>query len=169
MKRRDLPARPPPRRYDRILKEDIHDTYQQRQKLSGPARCSDCGALFADGRWAWSDDEHAEEEKLLCPACCRIRDEHPAGELRISGGFANAHREEIRNLVTGLAETQAREHPLKRIMKIGADDDGLIVTTTDIHLPHQMGHALHDAFKGEFDVHYDDESYFARVEWRRDE
>ena len=40
-----------------------------------------------------------------------------------------------------------------------------IITTTDIHLPRRIGQALHSAYKGSLDVHYDEEGYFIRVHW----
>ena len=43
-----------------------------------------------------------------------------------------------------------------------------VVTTTDIHLPRRIGHALEHAFKGKLDTHYNEEEYFIRIQWRRD-
>ena len=42
------------------------------------------------------------------------------------------------------------------------------ITTTEIHLPRGIGQALHNAYKGEFDIHYDEEGYLVRVNWTRE-
>jgi hypothetical protein len=41
------------------------------------------------------------------------------------------------------------------------------VTTTDIHLARGIGDALHSAYKGELEYHYNKEENLLRVEWRR--
>jgi hypothetical protein len=43
------------------------------------------------------------------------------------------------------------------------------VTTTDVHLPHHMGHALKDALAGKLTTHYDEQGYYARVTWQRND
>lgn len=167
MKQRDLPQAPS--RHDRLLKEHIHDTYKLRSKLPEPARCPECGAVYLDGRWIWGESSADDVAEVTCQACRRIHDNYPAGEIHIRGEFAAAHEEEIRNLIRNIEEAQQKEHPLKRIMSIEHGGDELLVTTTDIYLPHQIGHALHDAWEGDLEVHYDEEGYFTRVQWQRDE
>jgi hypothetical protein len=50
-----------------------------------------------------------------------------------------------------------------------ADENGaIVITTTDIHLPRRIGAALQDAYEGELEFHYEEESYAIRVSWRRD-
>ena len=58
-------------------------------------------------------------------------------------------------------------HPLQRIVDIVKEDGGLLVTTTDVHLAHGIGEALHHAYKGALDSHYDAEEKLLRVRWRR--
>lgn len=36
------------------------------------------------------------------------------------------------------------------------------------HLPRRIADALHHAYKGELDIHYDEEGYFVRVNWKRE-
>jgi hypothetical protein len=103
----------------------------------------------------------------LCPACERIRDRRPAGEVRIAGEFAVAHRDEILARARHLEEREKREHPLQRIMAVTDEGAELVVTTTDPHLAHGIGNALHDAFKGELDAPWEEKGEFASVRWRR--
>jgi len=40
--------------------------------------------------------------------------------------------------------------------------------STDIHLPHSIGEALHHAYKGSLEFRYAEESYFIEVKWSRE-
>lgn len=151
-----------------LLKERIHDTYKEDRKLHEPTRCSGCGAVYRDGRWCWVDVEPAEPHESLCPACRRIQDRYPAGEVVISGTFAAIHADEVLGLVRNIEQAETSEHPLHRIMDIQKDEHDVVITTTDIHLPRRIGHALEDAWDGELLTHYDKGGYFMRVIWRRD-
>jgi hypothetical protein len=106
---------------------------------------------------------------MVCPACHRLNDRYPAGEVLVSGSFAAAHGNEIEHLIRNTAETESREHPLHRIMALRRRKGTLEVTTTDVHLPHRIGHALKDAWGGELMTHYDDAGYYARVTWQRND
>ncbi|WP_197077591.1 BCAM0308 family protein [Hyphomicrobium sp. 99] len=160
------------RRHDSIkshhIEEHRHDPYKARHKLTEPAVCPQCGAVFQNGRWQWVERvaEGACEE--LCPACHRTNDKFPAGEITIAGSFSKAHQTEILALIRNTQEMQNTEHPLSRIIDITETPDKTVVTTTDIHLPRRIGHALESAFKGELDTHYNDEEYFIRMHWKRD-
>ena len=46
---------PDQNRRDRLLKELDHDPYHAKMKLEGPTVCTECGAVFQKGRWAWGD------------------------------------------------------------------------------------------------------------------
>jgi hypothetical protein len=54
-------------------------------------------------------------------------------------------------------------------MKIEDMGDQIVVTTTEIHLPRRIGEALKSAFDGDLDFNYDEDGYFVRVGWRRDD
>jgi hypothetical protein len=53
-------------------------------------------------------------------------------------------------------------------MRVEEHSDSIVITTTDIHLPHRIAEAIRDAYKGELEIRYDKEGYFGRVEWRRE-
>jgi hypothetical protein len=90
--------------------------------------------------------------------------------VTLAGAFLAARRDEILALARNVEARARAEHPLQRIMKIaeGEAPGETVVTTTDIHLPRRIGHALVDAYKGDLRTHYDEEGYFARIDWRRD-
>jgi NMD protein affecting ribosome stability and mRNA decay len=104
----------------------------------------------------------------ICPACHRINDNYPAGELTLSGSFLKSHAQEIVRLARNTEALESREHPLQRIMAIEENPEGIVITTTDVHLPRRIGHAIVDAYKGELDTHYDEGAYFVRMTWKRD-
>lgn len=151
---------------EQLLQEVVHDTYKLPRKLSEPARCPECGAVYHDGRWTWSATGAAAQE-ARCPACQRIRENFPAGYVSLSGDFFSAHRDELIGLIRHTEEAEKRRHPLERIMKIADDKGGVLVTTTGIHLARRIGDALEDAYKGELEFHYNKEENLLRVAWSR--
>lgn len=154
-----------PRR-DRMDEERVSDPYRARGKWPEPTTCPTCGATFHRGRWQWGPAA-PDAEAHLCPACQRVRDRVPAGQLTLSGEFFKAHRAEILQLVRN-AESKARaEHPLERIMDVADEEDRTIVRFTDAHLVHGIGEALHHAYHGELDSRYTDEGDLLRVSWSR--
>lgn len=151
------------------LREQIHDPYHVREKYREPTRCPGCGAVYHKGRWQWLDDvPAAAAREVPCPACRRTEDRYPAGEIVIAGEFAAAHKVELLQLVRKLEQDENAEHPLHRIMDIHEGADAVTVTTTDVHLPRRIGHALEKTYRGTLTTHYDEEGYFARMTWRRD-
>ncbi|MDD5328360.1 MAG: BCAM0308 family protein [Sulfuricella sp.] len=155
-----------PIRRDRLIQEFRHDAYQARLKPAEPTSCPICGAVFHEGRWQWAP-KPAGAHKELCPACHRIQDELPAGFVTLSGPFLQEHREELLNLVKNEEARAKAEHPLERIIKIEDEDGGILITTTEIHLARDIGEALHHAYKGELEFHYNAQEDLLRVVWER--
>ena len=153
----------------RNVQERRHDPYKLRGKLREPTVCPQCGASYQNGHWTWEKAPTGQTNSQLCQACQRIKDRYPAGELAIQGNFIAAHKQEILNLAKNIEEAEKAAHPLNRLMDIEDLDDGLRITTTDIHLPRRIAEALNDAWNGELDMHYDEEGYFIRLAWRRDD
>lgn len=154
-----------PRR-DRMDEEHVSDPYLSRGKWKEPTTCPECGAIFQHGHWQWGAATPGAEQHM-CPACQRIRDRVPAGELTLSGPFFTEHREEIMHLVRN-AEAKARaEHALERIMDVKEEANRTVVTLTDTHLTHGIGEALHHAYQGELDTHYTDKGDLLRAAWSR--
>jgi hypothetical protein len=155
------------RRRDLLTPEREHDPYKARAKSAGPAICPQCGACFDAGRWFWAKMAPAGAASEVCPACHRVSDRFPAGEIRIGGDFALAHKEEILNLARNSQAQEAGEHPMSRIMAIAQDENEFVITTTDIHLPRVIGNALERAFKQRAEFTYAPEEHFVRVKWAR--
>jgi len=156
------------RRDDRLIRERVHDPYKTRLKLTDPAVCPNCGAVYLSDRWTW-EPAPAGAEETRCQACHRIRDKFPAGVVTLSGAFLAAHRDDILNLARHTEDQEKAEHPLHRIMEIRDEDGATVIETTDIHLPRRIGEAIEKAYRGTLDFHYEEEAYFLRVRWTRDD
>lgn len=155
-----------PVRHDRLIQEYQHDNYKARGKLPDHTVCPGCGAVFHDGRWQWLPRLPQGEEEM-CPACHRIVDKFPAGFVHLSGDILKGHTQELMHLINRTAAEEAGEHPLERIMETTSDGDGLLITTTGIHLARRLGEALHRTHQGELTFHYNEEKMLLRVHWRR--
>ena len=166
MKEKDVARRVP--RKDRLIREHVHDPYKTRLKLSEPAVCPDCGAVFHQGRWQWVEITPTDAHEELCQACHRTKDKYPAGTLTLSGGFIKGHKDEILHLVLNQEELEKGAHPLHRIMGIEQEPGQIVVSTTDIHLPRRIGEAVRKAYQGALDFSYEEEAYFLRVNWTRE-
>ena len=153
-------------RRDRTMQEYQHDTYKQRGKLKGPIVCSGCGALFRKGRWTWGFAP-LDAKAGVCPACHRTRDKYPKGLVTISGPFKEEQRAQVQGVIRNAEAREMQEHPLSRIMAIERRPEGLVISTTDTHLPRRIGEALTHAYRGDLHFHYDRDEDFIRVNWVR--
>ena len=151
---------------EQLLQELVHDSYKAGHKLPDPTRCPDCGAVFQVGRWVWGTAPAGVHEER-CPACRRIHDKYPAGFVMLKGAFLQQHRDEILHLMRNHEAKEKAEHPLQRIMAIVDSAEGVTVTTTDTHLAHAIAHALHQAYKGALEFHYNKEDNLLRATWAR--
>lgn len=153
-------------RRDQLRPEFEHDTYKLKHKPSEPAVCPACGAVCHAGRWQWLA-RPANAQEVTCPACHRIHDKFPAGFVHVGGTFFSDHRDELLNLLRHHEEKAKAEHALARIIAIEDEGNGVLVTTTDIHLARDLGEALHHAYQGELEFHYNDAENLLRVHWTR--
>jgi len=105
--------------------------------------------------------------EVICPACQRIRDCFPVGFVHLGGKYFAEHRDELTALLRHREEREKADHPLARIMAIEPEGEGVLVTTTDIHLARDLGEALHHACQGELEFHYNEAEKLLRVHWQR--
>ena len=155
-----------PRRSRRIH-DEIHDTYGQKGKLREPTACSGCGAVYRVGRWQWGTAP-ADAHRTLCPACHRVRDDYPAGVIRISGAFARGHRSELVSMARHVESAEKAEHALKRIAKVADAGDDFEISTTDAKLAEAIGRHLVKAYAGELSESTGDPKDVVRLRWHRD-
>jgi NMD protein affecting ribosome stability and mRNA decay len=155
-------------RKDRLIHEHVHDPYRSRKKPPEPSVCPVCNAVFRGGRWQWVESWPVDAHQETCQACRRMQDSFPAGLITLNGGFVQSHKAEVLNVARHHAQGEQAQHPLHRIMKIEEHPDSVRISTTDLHLARRIGDALHHAFKGNLETHYDQEGCFVRVNWSRE-
>lgn len=152
-----------------LVAEERHDPYKAKKKLPEPAVCPQCFAVFKGARWQWTEEALPTAHWEMCPACHRTNDNYPAGELTLTGTFLNTHGPEMIRLARNIEAMEKNQYPLQRIMTVDDDADRIVITTTGLHLPRRIGHALERAYNGTLDTHYDDHGYFVRLRWHRDD
>jgi hypothetical protein len=154
-----------PRRHGaRIFESLRHDPYEPRGKYPA-SHCGNCGAVYDAGRWQWSATPKGSAR--TCPACRRIADRMPAGRVTLNGPYVDAHADEIASLVRHEARAESALHPMHRLMELATGAAGIVVTTTDVHLPQRIGEAVRRAYDGDLDVGFAADAYEIRVTWTR--
>jgi len=154
-------------RRDRLVKQKRHDTYRMDGKWTDPTICTECGCVYSNGRWTWSESEPENANKTICPACRRIRDDFPAGYIELKGDFLISHHEEITNLINNEEKLEKGEYPLERIMVVQENNGKTLITTTGVHIALRIGKALNRAYQGELSFNYGDGEKSIRVFWSR--
>jgi hypothetical protein len=149
-----------------IYDEAPHDPYAIKGKYAEPTVCSDCRAVYVHGRWQWGEAP-PDAREALCPACHRIRDRLPAGEVQLSSAFVDVHRDKLVAIAWHEEAHEKSERPLNRIMGIEHGKGSMKVTTTDIHLPRRIAETVKRAYRGTVELQYAKNEYGLRAEWRR--
>jgi hypothetical protein len=162
-----------------VLREQRHDAYRSDEKPVSGTTCPDCAAQVQKGRWVWPADtagrasSEVDQESLpplkRCPACARMHAQDPAGELILSGAYVGRHEAELRSLLAHEAHREASLHPLERVMSIDPMPGGsLKITTTGLHLPRMLAHALERAHHGTLHTTYAPDQSLVRISWHRE-
>lgn len=161
-------GRPQPPRGERQGDTYRHKAKKVEKKLPDTVVCPECDVVFHRGRWQWAPAaKRSGAKRDLCPACQRIRDKYPAGEVTLSGPFVLEHREELLGRIRNLEAKEKAEHPLNRLVEIRREGDALVVTTTDVHLAHAIGTSLFQAYRGTLHAPWAEEGDLLRLSWER--
>lgn len=144
---------PTPGRHEQRTPERHEDPYRLDAKMPDPVECPVCEATYYEGRWTWHR-RPTRVPQVKCPACRRVEDNMPAAVVRIGGAWFLEHRVDVTDRVLAVEARERTQHPLQRIVSMRDADGGIEVATTDPHLARAIAVALHDAFKGEMEMHY---------------
>jgi NMD protein affecting ribosome stability and mRNA decay len=145
----------------------VNDPYAEAEHPLHPAVCTDCGAVFHGGRWAWGQRPR-DAVRTLCAACLRIRDQFPAGHVSLRGPWVESHKAELCQLVADCEAETLRERPLERVIGIDSGKHtGLIITTTGRHLARTLAHAVHDNYEGRLRVRFEADDNLVQAVWSR--
>lgn len=150
-----------------------NDPYIVRSKSNVMAVCKKCHTVYFKKRWYIDEELYQKKilmkkvEKVLCPACLKIKENFPGGIVKIKGAFLNKHKQEIINLVKNEEEKAKGFNPLERIIKINEIDEGLEVTTTNEKLAQRIGRSLRKSYQGRVEYKWSHDTKLLRVEWER--
>ena len=142
-----------PLRHEQRIPPRNEDPYRLDAKLADPVECPTCQATYHEGRWTWHRHP-GRVAQVKCPACRRIEDNVPAARVELGGAWFLDHRTDVLDRVLAVEARERTRHPMQRIVSMRDADGGVLVTTTDPHLARAIATALHDAFKGEAEMHY---------------
>jgi hypothetical protein len=155
-------------------KVDIEtDTYLPKRAAGEMAICTGCHAILTRKRWRLDEAAYARlrraraARQVLCPACQKIRDGYPSGEVTLTGPFLAAHRDEILRLIANEEKRAREKNPLERIMGLREGNGQLILTTTDEKLAQRIGRELRKACGGKIAYGWSHNNKLVRVHWER--
>ena len=147
----------------RVSRSTHHDPYATRVKGRGALVCDRCEVVYHGGKWFWGKPPLTELRRGLCPACARVHDRYPAGTLRLDRRFLD-HRDEVERIVRNVEEAERAEHPLERVMDIVDSDEGIVVTTTGLHLARRITGRLRRRFHRRLKLRYPQEEHLIEVD-----
>jgi hypothetical protein len=149
------------------------DPYLPRGGPGEPVVCRGCRAVCTRKRWRIDEAAYAKllrartARQISCPACQKIRDRYPSGQVTLTGPFLAEHRDEILRIIAN-EERRAREkNPLERIMSLSEEDGRLEITTTNEKLAQRIGRELRKACGGTVTYGWSHNNKFVRVQWER--
>jgi NMD protein affecting ribosome stability and mRNA decay len=149
------------------------DSYLAKGAPGKMVVCHGCHALSTGRRWYQDEAVYAKlltagtAKEVFCPACEKIRDGYPGGQVVLKGPFLTEHREEILHLITN-EEKRAREvNPLHRIMSLREENGQCEITTTNEKLAQRIGREIHKACGGSVAYGWSHNNKYLRVHWER--
>jgi NMD protein affecting ribosome stability and mRNA decay len=158
-----------------VAEFNAQDPYATRVNPGEVAVCTECHALYQRRHWFYDEElyfsysNQTDTNKVLCPACQKIRDRYAEGQVTLrSSAFLTNHKEEILHLVRNEEERAKGINPLERIIEIAEAKNGIVITTTNEKMAQRIGRAVRRAYQGETSYHWSDPK-FLTVEWQRAE
>jgi hypothetical protein len=164
--------RPAAKRYNTAYKKKIleRDVYLPRQSPRGIIQCGGCGAFYYRRRWTLKLPAGVQKPvpaiQTFCPACHKIKQNYPLGELRLLGVKA-ADQRSVVSIMRNEEERAREKNPLERIMKMSAKGGDWKVETTTEKLAQRLGRSLRKARGGRLLYKWGHNNKFVRVVWEK--
>ena len=153
--------------------DNTSDPYLLSEGNNGMSICKKCHAIYHNKRWYLDEEMYANKvsqkgtNKVLCPACQKMKDNFPGGILKLKGAFLEEHKSEILNLIRNEEQKARGFNPLERIMDINKIKAGLEITTTNEKLAQRIGKSLHKAYQGKIEYKWSSDTKLLRAKWER--
>jgi NMD protein affecting ribosome stability and mRNA decay len=103
---------------------------------------------------------------IYCPACRKIKEGYPSGELSLRG-VDTAERQEILRILRNEEEQARSKNPLERIMKLEHQNGEWKVETTTEKLAQRLGRTVRKARGGKLVYKWGHNNKFLRVVWEQ--
>jgi hypothetical protein len=161
-----------PKKYNTLYKKGHveKDMYLPRLDPKGVIQCSGCGAFHYRRHWTLvppgNFNTQVRAHPVFCPACLKIKDHYPGGELRLSG-MDTAERQEIVRILRNEEEQARTKNPLERMMRLETVDGGWKIETTTEKLAQRLGRAVRKARGGTVNFKWSHNNKFVRVRWEK--
>jgi hypothetical protein len=167
--------RPTAKRYNTNYKKHVDtekDPYILRRSAKGVIQCSGCGCFYYRRRWNLTPPSEgvtpAQFQPGFCPACRKIKDKYPLGELHLLG-VESGDRQEVFRILRNEEEQAREKNPMERIMRLEAKNGGWRVETTTEKLAQRLGRSLKKARGGKVAYQWSHNNKFVRVFWDKRE
>ena len=167
----------PAKRYTTAYKKKVdveRDSYLPRRSPTGMLYCQGCGAVYFRRRWTLTPPAEVRDwaefregvRPAACPACRKIGQHYPSGELRLAG-VTRKESAEILHVLRNAEKTARANNPLERIMKITMKGSEWTVTTTTENLAQRLGRCLEKARGGKAIYRWSHNNKFVHVFWQK--
>ncbi|MDE2058903.1 MAG: ATPase [candidate division NC10 bacterium] len=149
------------------------DSYLAKGAPGKMVVCHGCHAISTGRRWYQDEEVYAKLLKaetlreVYCPACEKIRDGYPSGQVTLKGEFLAEHQDEILRIISNEEKRARGLNPLHRIMSLREENGQLEITTTDEKLAQRIGRELRKACGGTVAYGWSHDNKFLRVQWER--
>jgi hypothetical protein len=165
--------RPAEKKYSNTYKKRVdveRDTYLPRLSPKEIIRCCGCGAFYHRRHWMLTPPagfrSPVGSHAVYCPACKKIKDNYPFGEVELRG-VDSSERREVISVMRNEEERAREKNPLERIMSLQTADGGWKVETTTEKLAQRLGRSVKKARGGKVFYKWSHNNKFVRVVWER--
>lgn len=138
-------------------------------RISQPAICERCGAIYADK--TWRTDRGAAAALLdkaswtICPACSQVQSGVYFGRVLGSGPGLVGQREAIERRIANVARLASARQPERKLESVEWDGQTLEVLTTSQKLAHRIAHELAKTFGGKATYRWSDRDKSLLATW----
>ena len=159
------------KRYNTQYKKKVdveRDTYLPRLAPKEVIQCTGCGAFYHRRHWMLAAPAGfimpVHVHRIYCPACRKMKERYPSGELTLRG-MDPAERQEILRILRNEEEQARSKNPLERIMKVAQHNTEWKVETTTEKLAQRLGRSVRKARGGTLAYKWSHNNKFLRVIW----
>jgi len=161
------------KRYNTNYKKRVgleRDTYLPKLTPKGVIQCTGCGIFYHRRHWQLEAptgfNYSVHPHPIYCPACRKIKQRYPSGELSLRG-VETAERQEIVRILRNEEEQARTKNPLEVIMGLQETDGHWKVETTTEKLAQRLGRSIKKARGGKLVYKWGHNNKFVRVVWEQ--